>query len=83
MKPKYTPVKRDAPSVEEHETVARKNKGKERTDCRHTQKAARGILQSSDKATRRQDALGRGAQAHADRIGPSGRWYSPREASAT
>ena len=44
MKPKYTPVKRDTPLIEECETVARKNKGKERTDCRHNQRAARGVL---------------------------------------
>ena len=44
MKPKYTPVKRDTPSIEEHETGARKNKGKERTDCRHNQRAAHGVL---------------------------------------
>lgn len=28
IKPEYTPVKRDTPSIEEHETVARKNERK-------------------------------------------------------
>ena len=43
IKPEYTPAKRDTPSIEEHETVARKN---ERRDCEHSQRQPAAVRQS-------------------------------------
>ena len=80
IKPEYTPVKRDTPSIEEHETVARKNERKRGIASTARRQPAEACGRQTEP-TWRQDALGRGAQTHADGIGPSGRWYCPREAS--
>ena len=80
IKPEYTPVKRDTPSIEEHETVARKNERKRGIASTARRQPAEACGRQTEP-TWRQDALGRGAQMHADGIGPSGRWYCPREAS--
>lgn len=45
IKPEYTPAKRDTPSIEEHETVARK-KRKEGRDCEHSQRQPAAVKQS-------------------------------------
>lgn len=61
IKPEYTPVKRDTPSIEEHETVARKNERKGGIASTARRQSAEACGRQTEP-TRRQDALGRGVR---------------------
>lgn len=53
IKPEYTPAKRDTPSIEEHETVARKNEKKGGIAS-----TARGSRRPSDRASAKARCFG-------------------------